>query len=264
LPFLPLFLFPWLFWPRFWTNLRGSRFFEDKGLRFCAVWLFSSFIIFSLLPSKQIHYLIPMLPAFALLAARILANMEAPRGLLSELFLPVFFGLVGVFLVLLPQVPGLSKLNWVQTVEADWGLSVLAIAAVLAVVTIYVRKLTVVAVSTALVAAIFVGFIFFFQYTGLAYNLRPAALKLKDFNEQGIPCAFVGDYQGQLHFLGRLTQALPTLRAEQATAWAGQHADGYLISLERQKPAEAAYLQPHREYWLVFRTAQQAAQLKPL
>ncbi len=264
LPFLPLFLFPWLFWPRFWSNLRTSRFFVDVGFRFCLVWLLATVIIFSLLPSKQVHYLIPMLPAFALLVARVLAQAEVHKRMASELVVPGLMGLIGVFLLYLPNVPGLAKLSWVQSVQADWGLCVLLIAVGLAASVFYWRKLSVAGLATAVVASIFVGFIFFFRYTGLAYNLQPAALQVKAFNEQSVPYAYVGNYQGQLNYLGRLTQPLPTLSLEQTTAWVAQHADGYLISLEKDKPADAAYLQAHREYWLVFRTAKQVADLKPL
>lgn len=264
LPFLPMFLFPWLFWPHFWGSLRGSRFFRDSGLRFCLVWLVSTFVVFSLLPSKQIHYLIPMLPAFALLVAKVVGqNLEKPK-LVGEWLLPALFGAIGMFLVFLPKVPGLAKLNWVQTVQPTWGLCVLAIAVILALLVWIQRRLSIVAVSTALVAAIFVGFIFFFRYVGPAYNLAPAALHVKNYNDQHIPYVYVGNYQGQFNFLGRLTQPLPVVPGERLADWAAEHTDGYLISLEKNQPSDAVYLQPHREYWLVVRRAGQAAAVQPL
>jgi len=263
--FLPLVLFPWFYWPRFWQSLWNCRIAEDSGLRFCLIWLLIGFLLFSSLASKQIHYLIPLLPAFALLAARVLDNnVTLPVRVHSDLLPPIVFALLGVFLVLLPQVPGLSRLNWVQTVEPGWGLAVLAIAMVLAKTVLFAGRLSIATMSAALVLAVFVGFICFFQYTGLAFDLRPAALKLKAFNEQGIPCAFVGTYQGQLHFLGRLTQPLPILSLEQVGDWFKAHPDGYLISLEKHKPAAVAYLQAHREYWLVFRNLQQQTPFSPL
>ncbi|OQW77493.1 MAG: glycosyltransferase [Proteobacteria bacterium ST_bin11] len=264
LPFLPMFLFPWVFWPHFWASLRDSRFFNDSGLRFCLVWLLSSFVVFSLLPSKQIHYLIPMLPAFALLVARVRAVSEKKSRFVSDLLVPALFGAIGIFLVYLPKVPGLAKLSWVQTVQPAWGLTVLAIAVMLALSVWIKRQLSVAAASTALVAAIFVGFLFFFRYAGAAYNLAPAALQVQALNEQSVPYVYVGNYQGQLNFLGRLTQPLPVLPLEKLADWAAQHADGYLVSLEKNKPSDAVYLQPHREYWLVFRHAGQAADVKPL
>ncbi len=265
MPFLPLVLFPWVCWPRIWQNCSLAACVADKGLRFCMVWLCASLLIFSWLPSKQIHYLLPMLPAFALLTARILSTAKAPPvGLLAEMVLPVVFVLVGGFLILLPQTPGLSNLHWVQTIRPAWGMAVIAIALALGLKTLYLRRLTPAAVSITLVAAVFAGFGFFFQYNGLAYNLSPAAQQLKTFTQQGVPYAFVGNYQGQLQFLGRLIQPMPILSANQVAAWAGQHVDGYLISVEKQKPVQAFYLQPHREYWLVIRSAGEVEELKPL
>jgi 4-amino-4-deoxy-L-arabinose transferase-like glycosyltransferase len=229
------------------------EFVTDKGLRFCWLWLSTGLIIFSVLPSKQIHYLLPILPAFALLATRVLLKNARVVSLSSELLLPAAFALVGVFLMLLPQVPGLSKLKWVQVVDIGWGALVLGIAVIMAFITVYWRRLSVLSVSSALVVAVFIGFICFFRYTGLAYDLRPAALQLKALYARGIPCAFVGNYQGQLHFLGRLTQPLQNLSASEVPEWMQQHADGYLLSVEKDKPADAFYFQQHREYWLVFR-----------
>ena len=263
--FLPLLLFPWFFWPQLWRNLRQIDVANDNGVRFCLIWLLLGLLLFSVLTSKQIHYLIPVMPAFALLAARSLVNFATGGGLVSELVLPVAFALVGVFLVLLPQVPLLSKLYWVQEVEAGWGLSVLLITVLMALALQVVQKLSVAVISTALVLAVFVGFIFFFKFTGLAYNLRPAAMQVKSYQEQGIPCAFAGNYQGQFQFLGRLTQPLTQLQtAEKLDEWVEQHPEGFLISLEKEKPVRSVYQQLQREYWLVFRRAAQKSELKPL
>lgn len=259
--FLPLLVFPWITWPRLWHNLSRADFSADTGLRLCLTWLLASFVLFSALPSKQIHYLIPMLPAFALICARLLGQADQAAKPVSECLPALFIGLIGLFLIFLPYIPGLAKLNWVKQVEPLWGLSICGIALILATWTWRAGKLASAALASAVVVSIFIGFIFFFQYTGLQYNLRPAALKLKAFNEQQIPTTYVGDYQGQLHFLGRLTQSLEVTKPEQAALWARQHPTGYLIYLEKTKPDQAAYIQPHREYWLVFRTASQALSL---
>ncbi|TPQ27089.1 ArnT family glycosyltransferase [Methylomonas koyamae] len=264
LQFLPLLLFPWLFWPRLWAGLRQGLN-GDNGLKFSAIWLVSVFVLFSALPSKQLHYLIPMLPAFALVTARVLSRKRLACSIAAESVLPVLFALIGIFLMILPQVPGLAKLHWVQTVEIDWGLWVLAVAVGLVVAVWRSRTLSVAPLSAAVVVAVFAGFIFFFQYVGLAYDLRPAALQIRTFNEQGVPYVYVGNYQGQLNFLGRLTTPLPVLATvADAERWAASHPAGYLVSLEKDKPEDTFYLQGHREYWLVFRRADQFGRLKPL
>lgn len=259
--FAPLLVFPWIAWPRLWQNLGRANFTNDTGLRLCLTWLLVSYALFSILPSKQIHYLIPMLPAFALICAHLLSQENQTIKPFSEYSPAIFIGLIGLFLVFLPYVPGLAKLNWVQQVEAHWGLSVCAIAVLLGLWTWHNGKLSFAALTSAIVLSIFIGFIFFFKYTGLQYNLRPSALMLKAFNDQAIPTTYVGDYQGQLHFLGRLTQALEITTPEQVADWVNQHPNGYLIYLEKSKPTQATYVQAHREYWLVFRTARQALSL---
>ncbi|MDD2759531.1 MAG: glycosyltransferase family 39 protein [Methylomonas sp.] len=261
--FLPLLVFPWIAWPRLWQSIVRADFSGDTGLRLCSTWLLTSFVLFSALPSKQLHYLIPILPAFALICARVLGHSDSLGRLTADYLPALFIAIVGLFLIFLPNVPGLAKLNWVQQVEPHWGLSVIAIAIIIAASVWRLGGLSVALLSSSIVLAIFIGFIFFFRYTGLQYNLRPAALKLKAFNERQIPAAYVGDYQGQLHFLGRLTQPLEVINPEQATDWARQHPTGYLLYLEKTKPNQAAYIQPHREYWLVFRTAQQALSPSP-
>ena len=257
LRFLPLLVFPWIVWPRFWQNLKLTNIPADPGLRFCLTWLLSSFVIFSWLPSKQLHYLIPMLPAFALLCARVLRYQDAERHWLPELIPALCITAMGLFLALLQKVPGLSDLHWVQSVEPYWGVSIVATGLIIGASTWFYRKLTVMSLSLTIVVSIFIGFVFFFQYTGLQYNLRPAALKVKQLQEQGTPLAFVGDYQGQFHFLGRLTQALAVIKPKQVRDWSQQHPGGYLIFLEKTPPQQADYVQPHREYWLAFKTVDQ-------
>ena len=258
LQFSPLLFFPWITWPRIWNNLRSMSLKADPGLRFCVTWLATTLLLFSLLPSKQLHYLIPMLPAFALLCARAFDRPSEQKKLSSELVPAIFIALSGIFLILMPRIPGLSKLNWVQSLEPYWGLSVVGIAAILALTTLRARRLSIISLSSAVVASIFVGLIFFFQYVGLQYDLSPAALKLKQLNDSRTPVAFVGDYQGQLHFLGRLDQPLPVIHQQQIPDWTRQNPQGYLIYLEKDRPQHADYAQPHREHWLIFRTSAQA------
>ena len=255
--FLPLLTFPWAIWPRLWQNLRLIKITDDSGLKFCLTWLLAAFLLFSILPSKQLHYLVPILPAFALICARLI-SLPLQSKLTSDLIPAIFIALTGLFLIFLPDIPGLAKLNWVKQVEAYWGISVLLIGLILVALIIYMQRLSVIALSTAVVVSIFIGFIFFFQYTGLQYNVKPAALMLKSFNDKQIPTAFVGNYQGQLNFLGRLTQPLETIDSAQIPIWTQQHPNGYLIFLEKTQPVQAYFVQPHREYWLSFKTASQA------
>lgn len=67
---LPLLLFPWFFWGRAWqaaaTALRERW---APGTRFCLAWIVPAFLVLSISGGKQAHYLMPLLPAVALLLA---------------------------------------------------------------------------------------------------------------------------------------------------------------------------------------------------
>ena len=70
-PLLPVMLFPWLLWLPVWRGLNRLRHcLGDTGVRFCLAWFLPTFVAFSFISGKQMHYLLPIFPAFALLVAR--------------------------------------------------------------------------------------------------------------------------------------------------------------------------------------------------
>lgn len=259
LMFLPLAIFPWTAWPGIWRSLRWPEILSQSKLRFCLTWLVSSLIVFSLLPSKQLHYLIPLLPAFALLCAGSFKPEYPAARLGFELLPALLIAVTGLMLMLAPIMPGLSKLQWAQTLQPAWGLGLLLIATMLGTWIFRARQASVISLGLACVVVTFLGLICFFRDVGLQYDLRPAAARLRQLNDEKIASAFVGDYQGQLNFLGRLTQALPVIKPGNVAEWLHQHPEGQLLALEGRKPDEAVYIQPHRESWLIFRNAAQAA-----
>jgi len=253
--FLPLLTFPWISWRPLWRDGQWQLIKSDWALRFCWMWLLISFLLFSLLPSKQLHYLIPALPAFALICARY-SSLPLNTGRPIQELLPALLLLaIGVLLSQLSRLPGLSGLHWAQAIEPGWGLSVATIALALTLYALTRSRLPIAAIATAMTASICIGFFYFFRDAGSQYDLRPAATFLRQLNEQRIPNAFIGDYQGQLHFLGRLTQPIAVIQPQQAKDWYTQHPNGYLLSVNREKPQRAGFLQAHREYWLAFQTA---------
>ena len=109
--------------------------------------------------------------------------------------------------------------------------------------TLYLHRLSILAVSVSVVLAVVIGVFYFFKYTGLAYNLKPAAEKVKYLQEHGVPVVYMRDYQGQLQFLGRLIQPIDVVTNHEALKWANAHPDGYLISVEKKKEADFSYIQ---------------------
>jgi len=256
LPFLPLLIFPWIAWPRLWGNIKNMPWNSDQSLRFCSIWFISCLLIFSLIQSKQIHYLIPLLPAFSLLISRLMTSVKQKQTerVVSELVIPISLCILGLLLILMPYVPALEKLAWVKATTYAWGASVFGCGVVLATLTLYHKKLSILLCSTIIVFSIFISFIFFFKYTGLAYNLQVAADKVSFFQKNNIPVAFIKNYKGQFQFLGRLTKPIEVIFPAQAYQWHKKHSGGYTISIEKKPDSRASYSQHQRERWLIFRT----------
>ena len=70
---LPLFLFPWCLVPAVWKAAIKAKW-RDAGLSLAAIWALSALVLFSLISGKQVHYLVPELPAVALIVARLLSQ----------------------------------------------------------------------------------------------------------------------------------------------------------------------------------------------
>lgn len=65
LPLLPLMLFPWVLLPDFWRRLK-----LDGAERFLWLWAAGGLILLSMVSGKNAHYMLPEVPAAALLLAR--------------------------------------------------------------------------------------------------------------------------------------------------------------------------------------------------
>lgn len=92
---LPLLLLPWTLMPRFWKGIAAVKreFRDNQGIRFLVTWLVPTFIAFSLIGGKQPHYMVPLLPGFAMLIAWMLSALPLVRlRVITAVMLLVFVG----------------------------------------------------------------------------------------------------------------------------------------------------------------------------
>jgi len=260
LPLLPVFLFPWLLWPPLWRALRHwpreqSR--GDTGLRFCLAWLAPALLAFSLVSGKQPHYLLPLVPGFALLAARLLiagplgARNERGRWYDGLALAGVAIALGTGLLVVLERAPALAAWpDWVARASPAWGVLLIVAGAALLLLARLPRRRQLWAVaplSGLLVVVLYAGLM---HPLYARYDLRPAAREIADLQRQGAPVALVGAYYGEYQFLGRLRRALTVLHPERAGAWARNHPRGFVLvyyarGLPHGAPAPV-FSQPYR------------------
>jgi len=245
---LPVMLLPWLLWPRVW---RAVRRFDagDGGIRFCLAWLVPAVIVFSAISGKQFHYLLPELPALALVLARLLSSAgggedTADRGGPFNLVLPGLLAVVlGALLFALPSLPLPSPPNWLDLVDTGWGLALAA--AGVAVMFAARLPLTGRAGALAALAAVFVVSVHLALRPVLAaaYDLRPLALRLAEWQRQGVALANFSKYHGQYNFLGRLKKPIAQIgmRHPDTVNFLKRHPDGKIIAyhdkpITRAKP----------------------------
>jgi 4-amino-4-deoxy-L-arabinose transferase-like glycosyltransferase len=222
---LPVMLLPWgiLFWEKAW---RG-RIWQDAGERFCVLWFGVTLLAFSLISGKQVHYLIPAMPAVALWLAR--RFDERPLQRISLVLLGGLSILIGVALMLAPEWCRLSgSLPECEQTPRLGGLLPLALGSVLLVraqAAEQVRLRLVGTFSLALILGVLINFMGLSQ----RQDVRPIALAIRSLQEQGISVANVDNYHNQYQFAGRLETPLAIISDAEIRPWAAEHPQGYLL-----------------------------------
>lgn len=254
LPLLPVILFPWFVWPAFWRGLRAAGF-GDTGTRFLAAWLVLTVAGFSLVSGKQAKYLVPMLPAFALLAGHALTRLRtcARRW---EMLLPAagFLVLPAVLAYAKARPAALELPDWASTLPL-WPIVVSAL--VTPVLFVFAWRSTAAQVRSLAFATfgaiVLIG-------AGVVPSIavyadpRPTAEHLAALQRQGTPLAHLGKYHAQYNFAGRLTQPIEILDPAELASWVAAHPAGQVIIVEIKRHAggvrHPAYQAPYRGAWV--------------
>ena len=265
LPVLAGLIFPFSLWPGLWLALARLRSPLDPGTRFLVTWLAPLLLAFSLISAKQPYYLLPEFPGIALLlAAALVRARQAHPSLMRNPWLgpwplAVLFVAIGLLLWLLPWIaaPGphapdtpwrnitaLRPLHWL------FGSVLLALGAWLLRAPDNVRTTA----ATALLGVATVNAMFTVALWP-AFDLQPAADVVARAQAEGRPVANLETYDGQFHFLGRLTAPIISLDGQrEGRSWARAHPTGVLVRYAGPpSPAERAcalYLHRFRGVWM--------------
>jgi len=252
LEILPVLLLPWLFLKPVWA---GSMKFnlQDSGIRFCLAWALPVFIAFSLVSGKRIHYLLPLIPALALLLARAADEItDRSRWQRAHIIVMAILGLLGVILMLLPWLN--DTYHWreeISLVSPIWGGLLFIVALVLGATKAKSAQDSVLYVCMASVAALLVISCGFFEIKADRYDTQAAAQKIATLLDERRDIAlYGGKYHGQYHFTGRLKQSIAVLSGfNELYRWAGQHQTGYVIvAYEDSEASPASLMSYHYPY----------------
>ncbi len=218
-PVMLVLMAPW-WWSKWWWQ-QAPALWRDEGNRFAWIWALGMLLAFSLISGKQPYYLIPNFAAFALLIA-VAADTRPRLGVAAGVSLLVVaaclagalpiaarfgqpfpsalwisFPLASAAIALI----GLGLLRWRQLPAQAFGM-LLAFALVHAALTPLLRA---------------------------QFDFTPTAKLLGEAQRAGVKVGFLGEYQLQFQFTGRLQEPIEVLGEAGARAWAIAHPGDLLV-----------------------------------
>ncbi|MGB0681975.1 MAG: ArnT family glycosyltransferase [Magnetovibrionaceae bacterium] len=253
---LPVVL-PWSFWPSFWRAAFKTRLeVRDPCARLLLVWFLGVLILLSVPAAKQVHFLLPALPAFALLVARMVARAPERGGRFDALPFGLFLSLLGIGVMALPFLkphlnldPELAELNEL------WGIGLVVLGLILLLWRPWSGGWRLALQSAAVLVALVIVHVMAAPYLVTFHNVKPTAQWISLAQQRGLPIANISLYHGQYHFLGRLKRPIDSVWEHDIGKWLADHNRGKIISYHDGpilKP-EPEFLQPFRSRMITIR-----------
>jgi len=215
---LPDLILPWLIWPTLLSQIcfgfKNRRNFiaalkADFGLLLLTIWAGTAFVILSSFSGKQPHYLLPIFPALALGCAFAIGHLSEFRCVAARWdIIPAatLACMLGIAMLVLPELgEQLGLTYWDGGDVRIWGLPIILIAAYCVwrpPTSIVSRIGTTCVLGTVIVIGVHVGAKPALEQ---AYNLKPLAGRIADYQKTGYLVANYGKYHGQFNYLGKLT-----------------------------------------------------------
>ena len=271
---LPVLLFPFIGWPRAWVALATLRRPLSPGLRFALCWVLPTFVVFSLVRGKQLYYLLPELAGTMLLLAGAVALLRERRAALARnAWLGTWpLGVGGIALGLLMFV--LPALVATHRVHGEWLVGAAQYSRFFGALFVLLGLLLLLRGRGEMRRLAFAGLIGTLALNTLFtltlwhnYDLRPTTQLLGAAGAEHRAIGYLGSYDGEFHFAGRLTRPITELYDTKAIqAFSQAHPDGLIVTHPgKLSPAILRYAllaQPFRSSWLVVWPAGTLADLR--
>ncbi|WP_417841939.1 ArnT family glycosyltransferase [Terasakiella sp.] len=232
-------LLPWVLWPSLWRGLiqKAGVIFKESQIRFCLLWFVPIFVAFSLISGKQLHYLLPIFPAFAFVLARVLDEGELFSSRLGRLLPTGFMIVLSVTLIAVPFLPIRKLPDWVGMLPTYWMLIPLMIALYMIAKPVLNNKSAVIGFTSMMGGFVVALHLALAPYLAQSFDLHAMGREIKSMQDDGYEVAFVGKYHGTFQFLGRLEKPIAELatdRGEGMFDWLAAHPRSKVITLWKQ------------------------------
>jgi 4-amino-4-deoxy-L-arabinose transferase-like glycosyltransferase len=223
---LPVLAAPWILWRPFWRGLRTGSLLADRGGRLALTLALVTFVAFSLVSGKQVHYLVPQFPAFALLVA---LALDQPQPAARPWVAILGLASIGAIVIALPHVKLPPTLVALHTVAPAWSAAFVALTVWLAW-TPRPPERQVPRMAAASVLSVALAYLVFVRPLSPAYDVGPLARKIAEWQAAGRAVVHDGVYHAQYQFAGRLGQPIEELSTHgEARRWLEAHPDGAIV-----------------------------------
>jgi 4-amino-4-deoxy-L-arabinose transferase-like glycosyltransferase len=233
-------LLPWVIWPTLWLSIKraGGRIWSEGQLRFCILWFVPIFVAFSLISGKQLHYLLPIFPAFSFFLTRLLLQADITASRKGRLLPAGFMILVGVLVLIAPYL-GIRKLpQWAMDLPTWWMVLPVGIGLYVILRPLKTQCGAVLSLTSMMTGFVVALHMLMAPYLSNAFDLKKISLRLSDWQAQGYDIGFVGKYHGTFQFLGRLEAPVAELTSNrtniQLGPWIKEHPKSKVITVWKQ------------------------------
>jgi len=237
LPLIPAFSFPWIIYAPLFKSIKSNfkMLISEWGFRFVLIWLIGTFIIFSLISGKQVHYIMPELFALSILITRLLTKYKA------KIYRFRVYGVLILFLaILFASIPFIVKGYFAKFINF---YTIYLNTVIFAIVGIYfiVKRFT--TLKSLITATAISTPIFMFALHSIFIDY----LKVQDLTKfskeiaklQNSSYTIINDrkYADQFHFLGRLHKPIKVIWGyKNIKAFMQKHPNSAVVTyLDRRK-----------------------------
>ena len=218
----PLLLFPWAYLPGLWRQAGRVRW-SEPGLRLAVVWSLPAIVGFSLISGKQLHYLVPELPAVALVASRLLRDLR-PRPLLPALVV----GATG--LLVLAAFAGAIPVGRIDAMlHPSWAGILVGLGLLVVAFGMTRRRGPSGAALASLGLGLGLNLLIGGTGIGPGYDAHPIAAQLAAKEDTGVALRDA-EYHAEFTFAGRLTRPVAELHTpSDLFDWVEAHPEGVIL-----------------------------------
>lgn len=224
LPMLPLCVLPWPLLGSVWRGMRLTTL--DSPLKFLLWWAGGSLLILSLVSGKQIYYLMPVMPAFALITARFATSIHGPVTRTDLSFVIIATSGLGALPLVANHISPLAETR-LRDLISDWYAIPLMVCGVVLIPFASKRiESAVTAIGTAGILFFVIVIVSLKQSMWNGFDLRPLASVAASHEGE---VAWYGGYHGQLNYLGGIRYVEEIIDPAELSAWLTEHRNGMVI-----------------------------------